>query len=268
MDTAIDSAASCANCGTSLTGEYCHSCGQKRIDADWQSVPRFLRHFADELAHLDFRGVRSVAALFTPGKLPAEFLAGRRRRFLGPLKVYFICAALFFFLAPLVSGLTIREMVDNDATGTMRRLVDAQVARKQMTFELFAERFDSRIQTVYTLGLSVSVIAYALILKLLFRRAAPALATHLIFALYYIAFFYLLALMGGAIDKAAGGLHWLGSLGVMLGILLPYTFLAARRVYREPPARTFWKVCVLIAAGVIIDSPLNAAWIFLTFALI
>ncbi len=80
MDTAIDTAASCANCGTSLTGEYCHGCGQKRIDADWQSVPRFLRHFADELAHLDFKTVRSVAALFTPGKLPAEFLAGRRRR--------------------------------------------------------------------------------------------------------------------------------------------------------------------------------------------
>ena len=74
----------CENCDTLLAGEYCHACGQKKIDEDWQSVPRFLRQFIDELINLDFKSVRSVGALLRPGYLPAEFLAGRRQRFLGP----------------------------------------------------------------------------------------------------------------------------------------------------------------------------------------
>ena len=63
MEPTVAATVSCANCGASLVGEYCHVCGQKRIADDWQSVPRFLRQFAGELVTLDFKTVRSIAAL-------------------------------------------------------------------------------------------------------------------------------------------------------------------------------------------------------------
>jgi hypothetical protein len=268
METSIGSTVGCENCGTPLAGEYCHACGQRRIAGDWQSVPRFLRQFAGELVHLDFKTVRSVAALFNPVKLPAEFLAGRRRRYLGPMKVYFLCAAIFFFLGPLVAGFNLQELIADDTTGTLRRIVEDQVARKHMDVDLFAERFNTRFQSFYTVGLSVSVLTYALILKLLFRRAVPELAMHLIVALYYVAFFYLVALFMGALGKVLGGMHPAASLPLALGLLLPYAFLTLKRVYRESASATFWKASLVIVAGVVIDSPVNAAILYATFALI
>jgi hypothetical protein len=268
METSIGSTVGCENCGTALVGEYCHECGQKRIAQDWQSVPRFLRQFAGELVHLDFKTVRSVAALFNPGKLPAEFLAGRRREYLGPLKVYFLCAALFFFLGPLAAGFSLDELLRADSNGALQRWVDAERAKKNMDAALFAERFNVRVQTVYTFMLSVSILAYAFMLKLLYRRSAPALVTHLVVALYYVAFFYLMALITGAIGKLAGGLHPLASLGLSYAVLGTYAFILLRRVYREPPGRTAWKAVVILLVGFIIDSPVNFAAMLLTFALI
>lgn len=268
METSIGTTVSCENCGTPLVGEYCHACGQKRIAGDWQSVPRFLRQFADELVHLDFKTVRSVAALFNPGKLPAEFLAGRRREYLGPLKVYFICAALFFFLGPMVAGFSLEDMLRADTDGVLGRWVESQRARKGIDAAVFAERFDMRVQSVYTLMLSVSIVAYAFMLKVLFRRSAPSIVTHLVVALYYVAFFYLMALITGAIGELAGGLHPLVSLGLAYAVLAPYAYFLLRRVYGQPPGRTLWKAFVILLVGFVIDSPVNFAAMFLTFALI
>jgi hypothetical protein len=39
---------------------------------------------------------------FVPGYLAAEFIAGPRTRYLGPLKLYFL-TALFFLIAPRVT---------------------------------------------------------------------------------------------------------------------------------------------------------------------
>jgi hypothetical protein len=51
----------------------------------------------------------------------------------------------------------------------VENLVTARMKTLGMDRALFAERFDLRLQTVYTFGLSVSVVAAALLLALLFR---------------------------------------------------------------------------------------------------
>ena len=47
----------CANCGTELIGEFCHSCGQHRVAADEFAILPLVRQFGGELAHLDFKSV-------------------------------------------------------------------------------------------------------------------------------------------------------------------------------------------------------------------
>jgi RNA polymerase subunit RPABC4/transcription elongation factor Spt4 len=37
----------CENCGAHLVGDYCHLCGQREIDGDWQSIGAILRHRVD-----------------------------------------------------------------------------------------------------------------------------------------------------------------------------------------------------------------------------
>ena len=86
--------ASCANCGAALQGRFCSACGQKATS------PRVTLHdFAHdvwhELAHVDGKIVQTLGLLlFKPGALTAEFLRGRRVRYVSPLRVYLTCSAL------------------------------------------------------------------------------------------------------------------------------------------------------------------------------
>ena len=108
----------CNNCGAPLAGPYCHRCGQREADTEWRSAGAIARQFWNEFVNLDFKSVRTVAALFRPGYLAAEFIAGRRRRYLTPLKTYLLAAALFFFVAPRTTDFTFERQMELDRDGT------------------------------------------------------------------------------------------------------------------------------------------------------
>ena len=93
----------CRNCSADLTGQYCAACGQQRIDPDDLSARRYFRVLGRQIAdfYLQFKTLRSLRALFSPGLLTREFVEGRRRPYLSPVKVYFVCAAIFFVAVPI-----------------------------------------------------------------------------------------------------------------------------------------------------------------------
>ncbi len=132
----------CANCDAELAGEYCHACGQHAAEADDLAVGPLVRHFTHELLHLDFKTLHTLRALLTPGFLTREFLEGRRRRYLSPLKLYFVCAAVFFVTAPFV-GFNLFGILNSDAAGQMQQLVQDRARERSMDMALFAERFNA-----------------------------------------------------------------------------------------------------------------------------
>jgi len=92
----------CPNCRAVQRGPFCAACGQRRIEPGDLSVRRFFTELAGEVGTLGlkFKTVRTLRSLLIPGLLTAEFLAGRRQPYLSPMKVYFVCAAIFFLAAP------------------------------------------------------------------------------------------------------------------------------------------------------------------------
>ncbi len=91
----------CLNCGTNIQLAYCPECGQREIDAD-PTLREFLRELAEELLHWDGKLGRTFRLLVTqPGVLTREYLAGRRVRYISPLRVYLACSVLFFSLEVL-----------------------------------------------------------------------------------------------------------------------------------------------------------------------
>jgi hypothetical protein len=257
----------CANCGTSLIAKYCHVCGQHRVRPDELSVAHFVTQFGNELAHLDFKTLRSLVSLLRPGFLTGQFLAGRRRPYTSPLKLYLICAAIFFVCAPY-ANLTLDALLDQDASTRFRTIVEQQVAEKGLTWELFRERFDVRFQTVYTLSLGVSVLAAALLLALLYRHRRMTLAAHIVFAIHYVAFLYLAVIPVGVIHQALGPLGPLVSLVLTYAVLGPYLYLAMRRVYDDKPSKTVLKVVVMLAVSFIVDNLVNLGAFALTIWLV
>ena len=89
----------CDNCGAAVAGCYCASCGQRR-EAPVHSLWHFTQVAAEDLTHADSRLWRTLGALLgRPGYLTREFLAGRRARYLPPVRLYLVLSVVFFLWA-------------------------------------------------------------------------------------------------------------------------------------------------------------------------
>lgn len=90
--------ANCKNCGAILAGEYCSQCGQRSYDFE-RPIWGLLAAVIKENFEVDGRTTRTLKTLFRqPGKLTAEFLAGRRVAYSPPLRLYLVFSIVFFFL--------------------------------------------------------------------------------------------------------------------------------------------------------------------------
>jgi len=87
--------AACANCGATLSGPYCSECGQS-AEAIRRPVWELIEHTLETMFDFDKRGLRSLALLFVPGEMTAQYLAGRRARFVPPVRFYIFVSLLFF----------------------------------------------------------------------------------------------------------------------------------------------------------------------------
>ncbi len=89
----------CLNCGATLRGQYCGNCGQRarnRLISLWELV----RDAFGDLFELDSRLWRTVIPLLIrPGLLTADYLAGRRARYMPPFRMYLVLSLLFFLVA-------------------------------------------------------------------------------------------------------------------------------------------------------------------------
>src|SRR5829696_1095602 len=91
---------SCLNCGTALTGDYCHACGQKA------HVHRSLAAFFHDLMHgvFHFEGKvwRTLPMLaWRPGQLTRSYIDGKRMSYVSPIALFLFCVFLMFAVASL-----------------------------------------------------------------------------------------------------------------------------------------------------------------------
>jgi len=89
----------CENCGAPLAGEFCGHCGQHAIDYR-RSIFRVVMDAADSFLNWDTKFLQTMTVLLLrPWKLTNDFNAGRRARYVHPLRLYLIASILFFLLA-------------------------------------------------------------------------------------------------------------------------------------------------------------------------
>ncbi|HEY0368036.1 MAG TPA: DUF3667 domain-containing protein, partial [Chthoniobacterales bacterium] len=92
----------CENCGAALTGEFCAQCGQHAVDYK-RSLWRVLIDAADSFLNWDTKFFASLGILLTrPWKLTNDFNAGRRARYVHPLRLYLLGSIVFFLMFKLI----------------------------------------------------------------------------------------------------------------------------------------------------------------------
>jgi hypothetical protein len=88
----------CANCGAELLGATCYACGQP-VKGMVRHLSSILADVADTILNIDSRIFRTLHPLFfKPGFLTAEYLAGRRVRYVTPFRLYFFLSVVAFLV--------------------------------------------------------------------------------------------------------------------------------------------------------------------------
>ena len=87
----------CENCGAELQGHWCGQCGQPAIEYR-RSFRYVVADLLNEFLNWDSKFFTTIALLIVkPWRLTNEFLAGKRVRYVNPLRLYLLASILFFF---------------------------------------------------------------------------------------------------------------------------------------------------------------------------
>ena len=88
----------CLNCGATVQGRYCHVCGQENTEPK-ETFWHMVTHFFYDITHFDgsfFITLKDL--LFKPGFLSREYMLGRRKKYLHPVRMYVFTSAVFFLV--------------------------------------------------------------------------------------------------------------------------------------------------------------------------
>ena len=175
---------------------YCSQCGEKRRDrADWRLSSIASEAFA-EITNLEHSKLWQTfrLLLFKPGQLTREYWGGRRKRFLGPVKLYFVFFALSLVLYSIhrpTAVYDVRTFTAANPAGWLPRFLDELANKRGVPAPQFVQEVNSRWQSYISMSQVVYPLFVALALKLLFRRRGLYFAEHLIFGLHLLAFTFL-----------------------------------------------------------------------------
>jgi hypothetical protein len=88
----------CENCGAPMAGPFCAKCGQHAVDYR-RSFRYVVLDVLDSFLSWDSKFFATIGWLIArPWHLTNEFLAGRRVRYVHPLRVYLLASIVFFFV--------------------------------------------------------------------------------------------------------------------------------------------------------------------------
>lgn len=274
-----DDAANCRNCAAPTTGNYCPQCGQA-TQLHVPSAREFLHEFVAHYVALEGKLWKTLALLLArPGALTCEYIAGRRVRYLEPLRLYLTFSIIFFALFKLGgvefgggdTPLPSVAAVVAEGTASDRRAFEVVEGPNRISFGLDDEngnlhpvlrerlaRFEALSPDARKAALKQAFFGYtpyaifammplfALYLKILYLGSGRRYGEHFLFALHVNAFAFLVLSILLLVPEG-----WSPVVSALLLWLVFYLPFAMRRVYESGWVGTVIRWIVLIFAHIV-----------------
>jgi hypothetical protein len=101
----------CRNCGAPLSGDYCGACGQRVRELRLSDVAG---EAIEDLADLDSRlWITLKGLVFKPGSVTADYINGRRARYVPPIRLYLVVSFLVFLTLSMTEGGPVVDAASN-----------------------------------------------------------------------------------------------------------------------------------------------------------
>jgi hypothetical protein len=270
MAAAVDGR--CTNCESPLADprpKFCPECGQD-TNLNPPTLREFWQQFTDTyLAPKGAMWATLKMLVMRPGELTAQYLTGRRRQYVLPLRLFGLATLVMLVVMRVVSSIELSALDDPAVRGALsdrpsevalelgigragmrggqfyceelqpwlcRRL---QVRLDTSTHELLMqlERVNDRMARNAGLVMLVLLPAFAAVLTPLFRYRGMGYTEHLVFALHLHTFWFFVVALMVVLPLA---------LGAPLLLLIPaYAGLAFRRVYGGRAWGLVWRGALL-----------------------
>jgi hypothetical protein len=251
----------CPSCGAPATGRYCAQCGERFLQARDFQLRHFLsEHVAHEMLEFDGKLPRTLRVLLTqPGQLAIEYITGRRRLFVSPLRLYLVTFLLHLFLLSFLAPhpLTLPELAGMfDPSGFLARLMASKDSIDWSGSQPH-EHFLERVHWISQAMTLLVFLAVAGIQSLLLIRLHRHYLEHLSLALNVSAFYLLLCVAGDIIaavfwhQEMQQVAYQIGSVVAITALPL-YWCLSVRRFYRIGwPAATAVAMLLTVATALL-----------------
>ena len=157
-DTGHFEEGACLNCGTELTGDYCHVCGQKaHLHRTLSAVGHDLVH---GVLHLDGKLWKTLPMLaWWPGVLTRRYIDGQRADFVSPMAMFLFCIFLMFAVFQAV-GITTPTDFENPVSTSQRRAMEAKSVFQQRLSALEEDQTAERAELEQKIaGIDVAIAA-------------------------------------------------------------------------------------------------------------
>jgi len=196
----------CRNCGTPAGGKFCPECGQTTA-LHPPTAREFLQELLEHQIALEGAVWKTLRALAVPGRLTLEFFAGRKRRYVPPLRLYLTASLIFFLVAKVAlhgDHLQVRVQGQVAGDGPIAIQCDAGDRICPALAERLREHFAGMTQAQANQFLLGRVIAsfpyamfflvpvFALLTRAAYWRRPYNYGEHLVFAFHVHTFVFLL----------------------------------------------------------------------------
>jgi hypothetical protein len=243
----------CTNCGAEAADVYCARCGEKQPSHHDLTMGHFTHDAVHELVHLDSKLFQTLKLLAVkPGLLTAEYFAGRKKRYISPIRLFLTLFALQFIAFTVYKPAAVYEVLNFtkfDASGNLQRLLERKAAQHKLPLEQHAERINHRWQKNLSMLQLVNIMGMAAALKLLYAGRKRFFVEHLVFSAHYLSFTYLFGLILVWPIYALAGFSpgplqkTVGATGVVVHMV--YLYFAQRRFYGQSKGKAIAKTILL-----------------------
>jgi len=248
----------CSNCYVALNGQYCFSCGQ-RVDPHPPTIGHFAEEVVETVTHADSRLWKTLRMLLLqPGILTVDFFAGRRARYLPPIRLYFILSVAFFLVLALgpsktetkldlqVESVGCQELIyQGPFVSTVQPMIRAACARVVQDLQAGGAGFTRNFLANLPKAMFVLLPIFGGLMLAFYWRPRHLYAEHLIFLIHNHSAAFLAMTLLSLIDLCLPESLQDWSLLPFFGWLTWYCYRGLRVYYRHSRLRTLAKLVTM-----------------------